>query len=281
MDSNSDVLGHWSNAAPYWEKHRRIIEGMFAPITHNLIEAAGIRLGQTVLDIATGPGEPAVGVAEFIGSQGKVIGIDVVPAMVEAARREASRRGLSNACFEVGSADALPFETNSFDAVVSRFGVMFFPSPLDGIREMLRVLKPQGKLAIAVWHLADQNPFHYVCSDVVSRYVDTPPAEPDAPDAFRFAQRGKLLRVAFQAGVNNASERLLQFSIDASLSPEEFWTLRVEMSDKLRAKMTMLSQAQRAEVRQEVIEAVRRYDSDGQIRFPAKVLVVSGDKDAS
>src|SRR5205823_12946675 len=112
----------------------------------------------------------------------------------------------------------------------------------------------------------------------VSRYVDTPAVEPDAPDAFRFAQRGKLLDVAIQAGVHNASEHLLQFSIDAALSPEDFWTLRCEMSEKLRTRIAKLSQAQTAEVRQEVLESLHRYESDGQIRFPAEVLIVSGVK---
>src|SRR5213076_1964896 len=104
MESNSEVLGNWSNAAPYWEKHRKTIERMFAPITQGLIEAAAVRVGQTVLDVATGPGEPALGVAQHVGSQGKVVGVDVVPGMVEAARREASRRRLSNARFEVAPA---------------------------------------------------------------------------------------------------------------------------------------------------------------------------------
>src|SRR5688500_18134055 len=127
MDSNSDVLDQWSNAAPYWEKHRTAIERMFDPITQHLIESAGIRPGDTVLDVATGPGEPALGIAKFTGPRGQVCGVDAVPAMVEAARREASHRGLNNVRFDVASAEALPFEKNTFDAVVSRFGVMFFP----------------------------------------------------------------------------------------------------------------------------------------------------------
>jgi SAM-dependent methyltransferase len=131
-------------------------------------------------------------IAELIGPDGTVVGTDLVPEMVEAARREGQRRGLHNASFETAFAESLPFPDGAFDAVVSRFGVMFFPSPADSVREFLRVLKPGGKIALAVWHFAEKNPFFFVVSRVVERYIASPPAEPDSPDAFRFAERGKL-----------------------------------------------------------------------------------------
>src|SRR4029077_3564636 len=111
-----DVINRWSETAPYWEKHRAIIREMFTPVTRALIEEAQITSGSTVLDVATGPGEPALTIAELVGADGKVVGIDVVPEMVEAARREASRRKFSNASFAVAPADVLPFEAAGFDA---------------------------------------------------------------------------------------------------------------------------------------------------------------------
>src|SRR5260370_21554217 len=110
--------------------------------------------------------------------------------MVEAARREANRQGFQNTRFEVASADSLPFPADTFDAVVSRFGVMFFPFPVNAVREMLRVLKPGRKLALAFWHLAEGNPFLHTLSRVIEQYVDSPPPAPDAPDAFRSANPG-------------------------------------------------------------------------------------------
>src|SRR5437867_768153 len=186
MQDNT-VINQWSQTAPYWEKHRETIRTMFAPITEALVEDAQIANRHNVLDVATGPGEPALSIAGLVGPEGGVIGIDPVPDMVAAARRAASRSGFNNAQFEVAFADHLPFPADTFDAVVSRFGVMFFPSPIDGIREMLRVLKPGRRLAMAVWHFAEKNPFHYVLSRVVERYVDSSPPPPDSPDAFRFA----------------------------------------------------------------------------------------------
>lgn len=278
MQQNTEVINQWSESAPYWEKHREIIREMFAPVTQALIEDAEIAHRRTVLDVATGPGEPALTIAGLIGYEGKVVGTDPVPEMVEAARREAHRRGLRNASFEVAFADSLPFPANIFETVVSRFGVMFFASPVDSIRECLRVLKPGGKLAMAVWHFADKNPFHYVVAQLVERYVESPPPVPDSPDAFRFASPGKLHAIFSEAGVAATSERLLQFSIRAAISVESFWTLRSEMSEKLRTKLAAFSKQQAAELKRDVIEALGPYSSNRGLSFPAEVLIVSGRK---
>ncbi len=143
---------------------------------------------------------------------------------------------------------------------------------------MLRVLKPGRKLALAVWHFAERNPFHYTLSRVIDRYVEPPPLAPDAPDAFRFARPGKLVHVLAEAGVMTASERLLQFTIQAPISAEDYWALRCEMSEKLREKIAMLSQEQVTEVKRQVLDALREYSTDRGISFPAEVLIVSGAK---
>ena len=278
MKVNPAIIDAWSGAAPFWEKHRELIRQMFAPVTRALIEDARIGTGHAVLDVATGPGEPALSIATAVGHQGKVVGIDPVPEMVAAARRATEHRGFKNAEFGVAFADDLPFSTGTFDAVVSRFGVMFFPSPKHGVSEMLRVLKPGGKLALAVWHLAERNPFFYTLSRIIERYVDSPRREPDTPDAFRFADPGKLREILVEAGAIAPSERMLPFEIKAQISVEAFWTLRCEMSDTLRGKLATLSREQLAEVKHQSLEALREYSTNGGMSFPAQVLIVSATK---
>jgi ubiquinone/menaquinone biosynthesis C-methylase UbiE len=278
MQPDQEVISAWRASAPFWERHREIIRQMFAPVTQALVDDGLIGLGDTVLDIATGPGEPALTMAALVGSEGEVFGIDPAPEMVDAARRATDHLGFRNAQFEVASADRLPFPADTFDAVVSRFGVMFFPSPIDGVREMLRVLKPGRKLALAVWHFAEKNPFHFALARVIDRFVDSPPPASDAPDAFRFASPGKLRGFLAEAGAMSPSERLLQFTIQASTSVEDFWTLRCEMSEKLREKLATLSGEQLTEVKRQALEVLREYSTERGMSFPAEVLIVTGTK---
>src|SRR5258708_9808631 len=133
MQAGQQAIDGWIGVAPFWEKHREIIRQMFAPVTQALIEDGLIGSGHAVLDIATGPGEPALSVAGVVGPEGKVFGIDPVPEMVAAARRAADRLGFRNTQFDVAFVEHLPFPAATFDAVVSPFGVMFIPSPVDAV----------------------------------------------------------------------------------------------------------------------------------------------------
>jgi ubiquinone/menaquinone biosynthesis C-methylase UbiE len=275
-EANLDNLRAWRDSAPFWDKHRATIQQMFAPVTNALIEDAVINPGQYVLDLATGPGEPALTIAGLVGPEGKVIGIDQSPEMVQVAAREASCLGYGHVRFEVASVEGLPFQADTFDAVVSRFGVMFFPSPIDAVREMLRVLKPGRKLALAVWSFPERNSFHYALADVIERFVPTPPGASDNRDAFRFAAPGKLRDILAEAGAVAPTERLLQFSVQASISIEEFWAMRAEMSDKLREKIAKLSPGQFQELTAQAVEALRPYATDQGVSLPAEVLIVSG-----
>jgi len=217
-------------------------------------------------------------VAEIVGPSGKVMGIDPVPRMIEGARRAAASLVLQNTHFEVASADALPFPTDTFDAEMCRFGVMFFASPLGGIREMLRVLKPGRKLVFAVWGFGDNNPFHHTLSRIVERYIAPVPLPPDAPDAFRYAPPGKLKGVLVEAGVAELAEHVLRFSINAPLSVEDYYAMRCEWSDKLRQNLATLSADQSRAVKDQMIRAFSEYHTPGGMSFPAEVLIVSGSK---
>jgi SAM-dependent methyltransferase len=273
-----DVLRAWRESAPYWQKHHDTIRAMFDPITRALIEETQIQPGQSVLDVAGGTGEPSLTIAEIVGSPGSVICTDVIAEMVEAARHEARRRRLTNMDFRQCAADSLPFESQVFDVVVCRLGAMFFPDPLAALREMLRVTKPGGVLSLAVWRGKDVNPFFRVPLEVLSKYIPSSPEDPNAPGAFRFAALGVLAGVLEQAGAAHLRERVLQFSIQASIALPDFWPLRSETSDTLRAKIAILSRELLSQAAREVQEAVREYFQNNQMSFPAEALIVTGYK---
>ncbi len=281
QEPGNDILRAWRGSAPYWEKHRAAIEMMFEPVTRALMAEAGIAAGQSVLDVAGGTGEPALTIAKVVGPNGSVTCTDAVAEMVAAARREANRRGLSNILFRRCVADSLPFDNGSFDATVSRLGAMFFPEPRAALREMLRVTRPGGLISLAVWHGKEFNPFFRIVTEIMSRYVKTSAEDPNAPGAFRFAGRGVLSGLLQDAGAADVSERIFSFHITAPIPPEDFWPLRVEMSDTLRGKVGGLFHDQLLLARREVEEATREFFTDNGMDFPAEVLVVTGKKPAS
>lgn len=251
---------------------------MFSPVTDALIKDAGIVSGQSVLDVASGAGEPSLTIAETVGSKGSVTCTDAVAEMVEATRREAHRRGITNISSYQCTADSLPFYNSSFDAVVSRLGIMFFPAPISALREMLRVTKPDGGLTLVVWDKSELNPFSYLVTDVVSRSVETPPADPDAPGAFRFAEYGALAQILKEAGASEVRERLFKFRMEAPITIDEFWELRSETSGTLREKLGTLSTEQATRVAEDVKETVREYFPKGKMSFPAQMIIVTGRK---
>lgn len=161
----------------------------------------------------------------------------------------------------------------------SRLGVMFFPDPLAGLREMLRVTKREGVLSLAVWDKGELNPFSYLITGVFARHFGVaPPAGPTTSGAFRFAGHGGLARILSEAGAVDVRERLLKFQIAAPISSEQFWELRSETSGTLREKLATLSPVQADLLAQEAQEAVHEYFSDNQMSIPAQMIIVTGRK---
>jgi SAM-dependent methyltransferase len=276
--TSENVVEAWRESAQYWAKHSETIRKMFMPLTRALVEHAGIHEGQSVLDVAGGAGEPSLTIAEVVGPTGSVTCTDAVQEMVDTARSEAQRRGITNVQFQQCTADALPFPSNSFDVTVSRLGAMFFPDPVAAAREMLRVTKPSGSLALAVWHKSELNPFCYVVTGVIDRHINPGAEDPDAPNAFRFAEPGKLAGVMTEAGASDVEEHVVKFDIEAPISPLEFWSMRSQISDTLREKLAKLSAAEQSQITGEVEQAVQEFFPANEMRFPAQMIVVSGKK---
>jgi SAM-dependent methyltransferase len=275
---SNKVLGKWGESAFYWEKHRETIQKMFAPITHAMIEATCLAPNQFVLDVAGGTGEPSLTIAREFGALVSIASTDPVTEMVIAARRESRRRGLTNVTFCQCAGEQLPFKSGRFDRTICRLGVMFLPDTQEGLHEILRVTRPEGRVTFAVWHSREANPIFHIATDCLARYVPSPPEDPCSPDPFRFAGLGVLASLLRQAGAEEVTERLFQFSIEAPLSIDQFWTVRSEMSETLRDKLAQLTAEQLIQVSAEVKEAVRPFFAEGRMRFPTEVILVTGKK---
>jgi ubiquinone/menaquinone biosynthesis C-methylase UbiE len=280
-ENASQVLAAWETSSQYWNKYQALIEQMYAPLSRTLIEEAGIAEGQSVLDIGGGSGEPSLTIAPVVGSSGAVTYTDPAAGMVRAAREEAKRRELSNIQFHQCSVEQIPFADESFDVAVSRLSAMFFPDVLSGLREVLRVVKPNGVVSFLVWTGKEFNPFFSVVTEILDRFVQAEPEEEDAPTAFRFAAPGKLAKLLQQAGATSVTERTFEFSIEAPITVEQFWELRTEMSDTFRNKLARLVPDQVAAIKYTVQKKMASYFKTGAMVIPGQVLLVTGRKPKS
>ncbi len=134
----ADFFDHPANT--FWDRYGR-----------RTIELLGLGVGDRVLDVCCGSGASAIPAAQAVGPEGSVVGIDLAENLLELARTKASRDGLTNVQFEPGDMTALRFEDDSFDAVVCVFGIFFVPDMEVALRELKRVLRPSGRIAITTW----------------------------------------------------------------------------------------------------------------------------------
>ena len=275
---DESVATAWRESAPYWERHRDHLRAMFAPVTDSLLDSAAIGQGHRVLDVACGSGEPTFSIADAVGSGGSVIATDVVEEMVASVRRESGRIAAGHVRTAVCSAVSLPFCDASFDRAVSRFGAMFFPDAAAAARELTRVTRPGGRVALVVWGSRDRNPYFWTASDVLARFVPTEPEPADSPNAFRYAEPDALAGILRGAGLVDVVEALLPFTIELPLEFDAFWQMRVELSDSLREKMARLDPATRTVANEAARELTAPYFPAGTMRFPSEVLVVSGSR---
>src|SRR5258707_14644524 len=158
-DLQSDILREWSESARYWQKHAATISRMFAPVTDALVDEAGIVEGHSVLDVAGGPGEPSLTIAQIVAPRGSVVCTDAVEEMMSAAKDQARVRGITNIEFRQCEAESLPFADDTFDEAVSRLGVMFFPDVGGAIDVRERILNFHIQAPISVkqfWELRSQ-----------------------------------------------------------------------------------------------------------------------------
>jgi ubiquinone/menaquinone biosynthesis C-methylase UbiE len=173
--------------APGWERWRARIEEVTTPVREWMLTELAPRAGDTVLELAAGAGDTGFDAAALVGERGRLISTDFSPAMMEVARRRGAQLGLSNVDYRVMDAERIELDGNSVDGVLCRFGYMLMPDPAAAFAETRRVLRPGGRLALAVWSAPERNPWASIGFGLLIERGYMPPPDPGGPSPFALA----------------------------------------------------------------------------------------------
>ena len=193
--------GLWNGAGGRgWVALQDVLDQMYQPVEDLLVDAIRSETADRVLDVGCGTGSTTVAAARRLGASGSSTGIDISEPMIASARARAEGQG-GSVTFIVGDAQAYPFERASFDAVISRFGVMFFADPVAAFRNLRGAARAGALLRLIVWRSADENPFMTAAERAAAPLLpDLPVRRPDEPGQFAFADRDRVRRILADGG---------------------------------------------------------------------------------
>ncbi len=216
----------WNRSSAGWKRWDDMMVDFLRPMADEMIRLLEPSGNDMILDVAAGTGEPGLTIAKML-TGGKVISTDLAEAMLDVAREHAVQRGINNFETRICDVSALPFDDNTFDSVSCRFGFMFFPDMLLAAKEMVRVLKPGGKIAAAVWLGPEKNFWFTGAMGVAHKHFQIPKPPAGAPSIFRCAVPGMMKDLFTQAGIKNVSEKEVAGTLRCS-SAELYWNFTSE-----------------------------------------------------
>jgi ubiquinone/menaquinone biosynthesis C-methylase UbiE len=251
-----------SNTAEEYEQY--LVPAVFGPWASRLLGLAGLQPGERVLDVACGTGLVARRAAQQVGSSGKVVGVDLNPAMLAIARTLPSMPGGVIEWWE-GDVLALPFPEAAFDVVCCQNGLQYFPDREAALQEMYRVVAPAGRLAVLVWRAIEHSPGYAVLAEVLARHVSQAAAMiMRAPFALSDAEelRTLIARAGFRDVVVRVEAGIVRFP-----SPEEFVRQQVAGSP-LREPVSAVNEEVRKALIRDVGDALQAYVQADGLTFP-------------
>ena len=266
----------WNKFSPGWKKWDDLIMDFLKPMGDEIIQLISPKDNDNVLDIAAGTGEPGLTIGAMLKG-GKVIITDLSPGMLEIAAENAAKKGLNNVETRACDVCELPFDDNTFDSISCRFGFMFFPDMLLAIKEMVRVLKPGGRIASSVWGVAEKNFWVTAIGGTINRNMQLPPSLPEAPGMFRCAQNGLILNLYQQAGLENTSEKEISGNLNCGTT-EVYWNMMTEVAAPFVSALSKADEPMKEKIKEEVFQIVNQKYPDGKVLMDASALVIYGQK---
>jgi ubiquinone/menaquinone biosynthesis C-methylase UbiE len=270
----------WDSVAGGWQKWWKITETAAEKVSRRLIELAEIKRSSTVLDIATGIGEPAITAANQVGNSGHVLATDISSQMLYIAKQRAISLGLEQVIeFKEGDAETIDLSASTFDAALCRFGLMFLPDLRTGLSNIYRSLVDGGRLAAAVWASPDKVPFIAVALNTVMKETKSPPPPADTPGPFSLSDENMLRNSLIESGFKDVIiERMdVSFNFD---SAEVYTSFVYETAAPVQAMLANQPQERREEILKAITESARKYAENDtrSVRLSNEAICVVGTK---
>lgn len=266
----------WNKFSSGWKKWDELMMDFLKPNGDEIIRLINPKDADIVLDIAAGTGEPGLTIATMLNS-GKVIITDLSEDMLEISRENATKRGIKNIETRACDVCELPFSDNTFDSISCRFGFMFFPDMLLAAKEMVRVLKPGGKIATSVWNVPEKNFWVTVIGSTINKNMQLPTLPPEAPGMFRCSKDRLIQNLFQQAGLKNTSEKEVTGKLKCG-TINVYWNMMTEVAAPFVASLSKADDAMREKIKREVYQAVNQKYPDGNITIDSSALVIFGEK---
>lgn len=269
----------WENAAEAWDRWSALLGRWLGAATEAMLDAAHIGPGSRLLDVAAGAGEQTLAAARRAGPAGQVLATDISPTILRYAQAAAQKAGLTNVEtreLDGERHDLLP--AASFDAAISRVGLIYFPDQQRALSGIRHALRPGGRFAAVVYSTPEKNPFFALPVGIIRRRAQLPPPLPGQPGPFSLGGEGVLARTLEQAGFRDVKVDKVDSPVRLPTAAECARFER-ESFGALLQMMAGMGESERADTWDEIERTLARFEtSEGGFVGPCEMLIGSGTR---
>jgi len=267
----------WQAAAQSWNDWGALLHAWLGPATEVMLDMAAIGPGHRVLDVAAGAGDQTLQAAERVGPSGYVLATDISSNILQFAARNAQRAGHRNVETKVTDGETLEVSEGSFDAVISRVGLIYFPDQQKALAAMKQALKPGGRVAAIVYSTAENNKFFSLPVSIIRRRANLPPPLPGQPGPFSLGSPGVLEGELSKAGFGNVRTCTVAAPVELKTASE---CVRFERESfgALHQMLSGLDDAGKESAWQEIEQALQQFERPSGFEGPCEMIVAVGTK---
>lgn len=274
--ANRDQATLWNGTAGQtWSELQQLLDTQMAPFAKLLIERAIRPDTHRVLDVGCGAGATTLAAAQRVGANGSCLGVDISAPLIDLARKRASETKANTVSFLCADAQTHAFEPNQFDAVISRFGVMFFDDPVAAFRNIRRAVRSGGTLTFISWRSPAENPFMTTATRAAAPFLpDLPKPDPNAPGQFGFADPERVRKILSESGWQGIDHQPIDTQL--AVAEKDLMTYVTRMGP-VGLALRDVGEDTRSRTIAALREAFAQYVRDGAARFTTACWLVTAN----